>query len=38
MEKEDRLIIDMEKKRKSKGRKRGPYRKSSLGGKQQKIE
>jgi hypothetical protein len=38
MEEENRLIVDMEKKLKSKRKKRGPYRKSSLRGRQQKIE
>ncbi len=38
MEEEDRFINDLEKKRKSKKKKRGPYRKSSLSGRQVIIE
>jgi len=38
VEEEDKLTIEIEKKRKSKRRKRGPYRKSFLAGRQQKIK
>ena len=38
MEEEDKLQANIEKKRKSKKRKRGPYRKSSLGGREVKIK
>ena len=38
MEEEDKLKVDIEKKRKSKKKKRGPYRKSSLGGREVRIK
>ncbi len=38
MSEEDELKKEIEKRKKSKRKKRGPYRKSSLGGKQQKFE